>query len=489
MKTLRKVVCITTLAAMLFSSMGIGAFAAEGVDGTNAPSLQQQDGDNSGNNDPTRPATEVTTEPAVNNVNGDLDADATKGAEAEPSLQCDIKVRTVSGHQRIKVAWTAGSAKLVKETTTEGVDGETGETTTQTTPTTLTKFIVYRAPAGCAVTADNPKCKYCEIELNPNGTIKRKSGNAFNSSYKSCDDWGFSSKWDKPEIAKVEYENGEYYLEDKDVGDGLMDNRCRAFRGREWTYKVVPVAGTYAVDLAEVKGVTDNCIRTSYVKLTLKVKKTLTSHDKQKKKKSFKKGTTIYTCAFGYGKYVFIYGDNMYWLNRIGTKKQSTGYDRLHPYTDEEVLYYINGRDLSADTTITQSATSRLIWVNTYTQRIYVFKKGNGKWDLEQGTNASWKVSTGKAATPTIRYIDPKNTILDTGRVVAKYKTINKKKSKRHGIPSWNCFSTWNAIHGQKKSWNINAAIPKSNGCVRNTNAHANWIYKYCPKNTRVLIF
>ena len=259
-----------------------------------------------------------------------------------------------------------------------------------------------------------------------------------------------------------------------------MDNATKKFRGGEWSYQIIPVIDDQPrTDKPSNVSAPDSCVRTSYVALKIKVNKSLTSHDKQHVKRYFKKGTTIYTCAFGYGRYQFIYNGNMYWLNRVGTKKHWTGYDKGHPYTPEEATYYANGNGNS------WSSTGKLIWVNTYTQRIYIFKGKYGNWTL---LNSGWYVSTGKAATPTIRYMDPKSPILDSGRIVGKSKTINKKVKKRHGIPCWNCFSTWNAIHGQKKSWSIKG-VPKSNGCVRNTNAHATWIYNNCPKGTRVLIF
>lgn len=387
--------------------------------------------------------------------------------------------RTVSGHQRIKLVWTP--AKATKSDLAKDEDGDpifdsgTGEYKTEGTSVDATKYIVKRAPVG------GSWVDYATINVSNGtpsivGSSPAVQGSGARSAY---------GPWTKL-AANVGVANGQIYFEDRDVGDGLMDNATRQFRGGDWCYKIVPAAE--AVTGSESSTLVDNCVRTSAVALKIKVKKKLKSHDKQHKGLSLKKGATVYTCAFGYGRYQFIHDGNFYWLNRVGTKSHKTVYDKAHPYSDEEVLYYINGRDGSDGLGLTSSSTGKLIWVNTYTQRIYVFQGSAGNYSLIAGNGAAWKVSTGKPATPTIRYIDPKDSVLDTGRIVGKSKTINKKVKSRHGIPCWNCFSTWNAIHGQKKSWSIKG-VPKSNGCVRNTNAHAKYIYNNCPKKTRVLIF
>jgi len=524
-KRLRTIICVTAIATMLFSSMGIGAFAtveqgapqgevqAQGtgdpadVDTGETPQGDVQEpaapeSDVNAKGNPIKVEIEVgktetlTDESLGSGVNwessltsvatvdgngtvtavavGQATITATDGAgvkvewdvfviepaPTEPTYaftQNSSITKTLSGHQRIKVFWTPAEATVDKGTGAEKYH--------------IGQYIVQRAPQGDGYS------DYCTINMNENGTIKNLTGNAVNGSYQS------SPYWTKEAATADGNSSSGYYFEDKDVGDGLMDNATKQFRGGVYSYRIIPVIvkedGTLQQGTVS-NALGDTCVRTSYVKLKIKVNKKLTSHDKQHVKRSFKKGTTIYTCAFGYGRYQFIYNGNMYWLNRVGTKSHKSGYDKWHPYSAEEAAYYVNTSPYGG------SSTSKLIWVNTYTQRIYVFTGSAGNWSPLNGDG--WYVSTGKAATPTIRYMDPKSSVLDTGRIVAKCKTINKKVKSRHGIPCWNCFSTWNAIHGQKKSWSIKG-VPKSNGCVRNTNAHAKYIYNNCPKKTRVLIF
>ena len=539
-KRLRTIICVTAIATMLFSSMGIGAFAAVEQGAPQGEVKAQGEAESTDTEQPAVETPQAEETPAVTEdastpdvkASGDADVPAIspnggkvevgktltltaanfgdgvtvtwKSSEesvatvdggvvtgvavgkttitatevvdpADDSVtpkeaSCEVTVEpayaftknssipnTLSGHQRIKVFWTPAKASIDKGT--GSVDYYIGQ------------YIVERAPQGGGWSP------YCTINMNTNGTVKNLTGDAVNGSYQS------SPYWTKEAATADGNSSSGYYFEDKDVGDGLMDNATKQFRGGVYSYRIIPVIvkedGTLQQGTVS-NALGDTCVRTSYVKLKIKVNKKLTSHDKQHVKRSFKKGTTIYTCAFGYGRYQFIYNGNMYWLNRVGTKSHKSGYDKGHPYSNEEVKYYVDCNPNS------WSATGKLVWVNTYTQRIYVFQGGSGNWTLLN--SGGWYVSTGKAATPTIRYMDPKSPILDSGRIVGKSKTINKKVKSRHGIPCWNCFSTWNAIHGQKKSWSIKG-VPKSNGCVRNTNAHAKYIYNNCPKKTRVLIF
>ena len=180
---------------------------------------------------------------------------------------------------------------------------------------------------------------------------------------------------------------------------------------------------------------------------------------------------------------MFSYNDHMFWLNRISTKKQSTGYTRSALY-NESAEYFVNSRPYRS------SKTNKLIWINTYTQRMYIFDKNpsTGKWVLNNSCKTGWAISTGRSSAPTIRTIDPKSSNLDSGRKIGKIKNINKKIKKRHNIPYWNCFSSYNAIHGKKAKWSI-SSIPKSGGCVRNTNDHAKWVYDNCKNGTGVILF
>ena len=124
----------------------------------------------------------------------------------------------------------------------------------------------------------------------------------------------------------------------------------------------------------------------------------------------------------------------------------------------------MNGKGLT-------SPTKQLIWVNTYTQELYIFKGSKGKWKL----NKHWAVSTGKASSPT-----------PTGN--DGIKEVWKKLSTRHNLKWWTCFSTMNAFHGLFDSWRKKLGNPASGGCIRNEVKNAKWIYDNIKYKTTVLI-
>ena len=133
----------------------------------------------------------------------------------------------------------------------------------------------------------------------------------------------------------------------------------------------------------------DSAVQLMKLKITLRVNKVLQSHDKGKPATiKLKAGTTIKTIGFTNGKYVFqkkVKGKLRTFhvlrvavknptINYIGKYKKSKGWNIVQPmYTKEEAEAFVN--DLGV-----KSNTKHLIWVNQYSQRLYVFKGKKGSY-------------------------------------------------------------------------------------------------------------
>jgi hypothetical protein len=175
------------------------------------------------------------------------------------------------------------------------------------------------------------------------------------------------------------------------------------------------------------------------------------------------KGQYIDCYGFGGGKYIFNYGGSIFYCNKSRTNKRSCIYNSGRTYSAQEAEFFVNDRGLS-------SSTGTLVWINTYTQTLYMFNGSAGSWHCVLAS----KCSTGKAASPT-----------PTG--VSGHKTIWKKIKKRHGIKYWSPFSQINSVHSKKAKWRMGA--PKSNGCVRNYIDAAYAVYVGAPIGTKVLVY
>ena len=210
--------------------------------------------------------------------------------------------------------------------------------------------------------------------------------------------------------------------------------------------------------------VTGACIRE--MTYTLKIKKggKLKSHGGPKVSYKLKKGQTLIATGFSAGKYMFKNNKSVYYCAKTRTSSRKANYTKKFNYSEKSAEDLANNKKLT-------SRTNKMLWVSTYTQRVYYFEKQkNGKWECTD----QWECATGKASAPT-----------PTG--VTGQKAIWKKVRSRHGIPWWSPFSSMNSMHGRKKGWGVGK--PASSGCVRNPNDKAKKVYKTCKVGTRVLIF
>lgn len=211
---------------------------------------------------------------------------------------------------------------------------------------------------------------------------------------------------------------------------------------------------------------TGEAIRTMHISFYLNSTRSLTSHDKAKKTTVFQKGTKLDAQGYEGGRYVFKYKGHTYYVKRWSASGQKySQLDTDKTYTKEEAESYVNRRGL-------KSATDTLIWVNTYTQKLYLFKGSKGKWKLHKGP---WDVCTGKSTTPT-----------STG--------LTRVRSKTRGCHDpfpqtpWWCVCAEFSIHG-KAPYYPPMGQPASNGCVRNWSKNAYWMYCNVPINTAVFIY
>ena len=251
--------------------------------------------------------------------------------------------------------------------------------------------------------------------------------------------------------------------------DGLMEYKVSGLNPRvnylTGQYPSYSFTVTASNDGGSATGSTTGApVKTISYKLQVKASGTLKSHGGPKAKIKVKKGQTIYAYGFGGGKYIFANEQgSIFYCNMSRTGKKSCVYDNSMYYTPEEAQLYVNDRGMS-------SKTSSFVWVNTYSQKLYVFTLTANGWTWVHDN----KCSTGKASTPA-----------PTG--VSGKKQIWKKIKKRHGIKWWSPYSDINSIHSKKKAWKI--GVPTSNGCIRNYEPDAKFVYFNAPIGTRVHIY
>lgn len=207
-------------------------------------------------------------------------------------------------------------------------------------------------------------------------------------------------------------------------------------------------------------------IRQMYINATFKVSRKLTSHDKYKKTKTFKKGTKIKSLGVSSGKYIFEYTEKgktyTFYVKAISMKDQQCVYTKAFNYSRWAAEKFVN------DKKITSKKKNWLIWTSLYTQHIYVFNKGaNGKWvcvrDYECASGSA------KRSTPT------------------GDRELWQHIKTRHSRKWWSSFSNINSFHSKLPKQGVGK--PGSNGCIRLEVSGAKWIYDNVPLKTKVYIY
>ena len=140
-------------------------------------------------------------------------------------------------------------------------------------------------------------------------------------------------------------------------------------------------------------------------------------------------------------------------------------------YTTEQKEIFVNSQGYS-------SKTKYLIWLNTYTQRVNIFKGSKGEWKLIRDNTCA----TGAILTPTPPGI----------RSLYKKQRIHRYTNSHYDYLSK--FQLENAFHTRVR-YNSGAFVdsrlgrPLSHGCVRMKDNDAIYIYKNMPLDTTVVIY
>lgn len=189
--------------------------------------------------------------------------------------------------------------------------------------------------------------------------------------------------------------------------------------------------------------------------------KTLYSHTGGSVAHYFPYGYKTLTTGYDNGGYEFWYGGRQYRVSRIRISRASVYYLKpSYTYSRAVAESFVNTAKI-------KSSTSKLVWVNQYTQKLYVFQNVSGIWHCIRGP---WDVSSGAPESPT-----------DTGLT-----RIKQKDSYHNNLPYWSVCSVF-SLHGKYSYWEL--GWPRSNGCCRNYNGNAEYIYDNCPIGTAVLIW
>ena len=267
----------------------------------------------------------------------------------------------------------------------------------------------------------------------------------------------------------------KYYVNDNDVTSELKNVTIDGAQKLQYHTKKNLTPGksySFKVEAANSKGkseavtVKDAPVRTIKYKVKIKTSGTLHAHFGNKKA-TYKvtAGQWLTADRFGAGgKYIFDdKKGNTFYCDRLRTSSRKALYEKEWNYSAREAEFFVNDKGVS-------SKKKAMVWVNAYTQHIYLLEGKKGSWKCTLDAECS----TGSASTPT-----------PTG--VNGLKVIYKKIRSRHNIPWWSPFSDINSIHGKKKAWKLGK--PASNGCVRNFNPNAKKIYKTAIIKSKVLVY
>ncbi|MBE6928022.1 MAG: hypothetical protein E7467_05990 [Ruminococcaceae bacterium] len=124
------------------------------------------------------------------------------------------------------------------------------------------------------------------------------------------------------------------------------------------------------------------------------------------------------------------------------------------------------------------SSTDYLIWVSRYTQKVIVFKGEKENWKLLH----TFPCSTGKNETPT------------PAGVFEIFKHTKQWNFSDHCVRQVSSFNGGHAFHTVLLNYdgtyyNGRVGIPLSHGCVRLPIDNADYIYRYIPLGTRVVVY
>lgn len=228
----------------------------------------------------------------------------------------------------------------------------------------------------------------------------------------------------------------------------------------------------------------DQMVMPFYIKIQFRETKTLKPHGGKKVSHKFRKGDVVYATGFVKGQYHFMYNGTLYYVNYNRTTKQVAKYNgkKGFNYNKKEVEYFINN---SGQT----SMTNYMIYVNLYTQHLYILTgqaNTKGNWRVTsinyKGKNyQDWEISSGTAKTPSPWGLNLKY----KRKLVNKYKKL--KVNPGHGSKYWNFYHSQSALHGRADGKGY--GVPHSHGCIRSTDPQGIFLFNKIPMKTRIAIY
>lgn len=417
-----------------------------------------------------------------------------------------VTAERVSGTSNISVSWTLpDGVKAAKTVIKVSKDGESVGSAIVVDPATSTEYTYKCTAKGNFKFHVIVKSK--KTKNDPEETYDGYSNEAFvpgavanfatYSAYKCV-----YYEWKKP-AAGEEPDKYEIYCDGELIGTYVLDTKepptcfdkpgyyyTRAlhledadkFKGNEKNFKhKYYIKAYYGDDSVKSATKTDTIMFPFKIKLTFKETRKLSSHAGPKATHTFKAGSVVYATSYVRGQYHFEYDGSTYYVNytRIKSPKATLNGRGGPNYSWREAQYFLNSAGES-------SMTKRLLYVNLYTQHIYVAVGSRGKWKVKaikyKGKNhRDWEISSGTPLTPSpwglnLKYKGKKVNIYTRER------TVNG-----HVTRFWNFYHSETALHG--KADNRGYGAPFSHGCIRNPDFRAIFFLNKIPLKTRVCIY
>lgn len=155
-------------------------------------------------------------------------------------------------------------------------------------------------------------------------------------------------------------------------------------------------------------------------------------------------------------------------------------------YSKSQAEAYVNYKGYS-------STTKYLVWINLYTQRIYIFRGRQYNWKLYKTSTCSTGLLRSRQPDGSIQFSYTKN-------------GVAKISCKEYEAEFVDCYGRWvtyfwgykaYAIHtwvmqlgtSNTKIGPVRFGAPASQGCARVPDAFAQWVYKYIPIGTTSVVY
>lgn len=211
---------------------------------------------------------------------------------------------------------------------------------------------------------------------------------------------------------------------------------------------------------------------TAYLKKKIGMFKTQWETSSSKYIRVMKKGTKVTVIRLHPSKPKIRLADGTEGYTYRGALRLSSELYTSKQYTKQQAECFVNQRGYS-------SSTKYLVWVATYPQRVYVFKGSKGNWTLVR----SGQCATGAITTPDYpgeKKITAKRRWHYYGKRFYQYLSVMNDGNTIHTRP---------AYRSSGKYVDSRLGRPLSHGCIRVTDSDGAYIYNYCVKGTKVVVY